>query len=146
MSVSARSSEPSLGQMVAGVTDQVSSLVKLQLELAQSEIKQQVKQGSAGGGLAAGAAVIAFVAVLMLSVAAALGLANVMPGWAAFLVVGGVYLLLAGLLGFLGVRRFQQVKGPQRAQAAVQETKTMLTEHLDRRGGPAVSPQAPAGV
>ena len=53
MSVSARSSEPSLGQMVAGVTEQVSSLVKLQLELAQSEIKQQVKEGATGGGMAA---------------------------------------------------------------------------------------------
>lgn len=146
MSVAARSSEQSLGKMVAGVTDQLSSLVKLQLELAQSEIKQQVKQGTAGGGMAAGAAVVAFVALLMLSVAAALGLANVMPGWAAFLVVGGVYLLVAGLLGFLGVRQFQRIKGPQRAQAAVQETKTMLTEHLDRRGGAAVAPEAPAGV
>jgi cytochrome c biogenesis protein CcdA len=144
MSVSARSSEPSLGQMVAGVTDQVSSLVKLQLELAQTEIKQQVKEGATGGGMAAAAAVLAFVALLMLSVAAALGLANVMPAWAAFLVVAGVYLLVTGILGFVAVKRFQQVKGPQRAQAAAQETKTMLSEHLARRGPTA--PAAPGGV
>lgn len=133
MSVPSRQPDASLGQLVSGATAQMSSLVKLELELAQAEVKAQVQQGAAGGGLAAAAGVIAFVAFLLLSVAAALALALVLPWWAGFLIVGGAYLLLAGLLGFLGVRHFKRIKGLQQTQASVAETQAMLKRHLARR-------------
>ena len=125
--------DQSLGQMVSSVTSNVSSLVRLEIELAKSELTQQVKAGATGGGLAAGAALLALLALVLFSIAAALALAIVMPGWAAFLVVGGVYVLIAALLVFLGMRRFQKIKGPQRATAAFDQTKSVLVERAQIR-------------
>jgi membrane protein implicated in regulation of membrane protease activity len=135
MSANGRTTEDqSLGQLVSSVTSNVSSLVRLEIELAKSEVSQQVKQGAVGGGLAAVAGFLVLLAIILLSIAAALGLANVMPGWAAFLVVGGAYLLIAVLLVLLGVRRFKRIKGPKRASAAFAETKEVLAARSRVRG------------
>jgi O-antigen ligase len=100
--------------------------VRLEIELAKSEVSAQLKQGAVGGGFAALAGFLVLLAIILLSIAAALGLATVMPGWAAFLVVGGAYLLIAVILVLLGVRKFKKVKGPKRASAALTETKEVL--------------------
>jgi membrane protein implicated in regulation of membrane protease activity len=125
--------DPSLGQLVSSVTSNVSSLVRLEIELAKSEVQQQVKQGAVGGGLAAVAGFLVLLSIILFSIAAALGLARVMPGWAAFLVVGGAYLLIALLLVLLGVRRFKRIKGPKRASEAIAETKEVLGQRARLR-------------
>jgi Putative Actinobacterial Holin-X, holin superfamily III len=129
-------SDASIGQLVSNVTSNVSSLVRLEIELAKTEVQQQVKAGAVGGGMAAMAAFLVLLSVILLSIAAALGLAHVVPGWAAFLIVGGAYLLVALLLVFLGIRRFKKIKGPQRTIASVNETKTVLASHVQARTEP----------
>jgi cytochrome c biogenesis protein CcdA len=126
MSANGRTTEDqSLGQLVSSVTSNVSSLVRLEIELAKSEVSQQVKQGAVGGGLAAVAGFLVLLAIILLSM---------MPSWAAFLVVGGAYLLIAVLLVLLGVRRFKRIKGPKRASAAFAETKEVLAARSRVRG------------
>ena len=44
----------------------------------------------------------------------------------AFLIVFGVYLLVAALLGFIGVRKVKKVRGPEKAIAQAQEAKQIL--------------------
>jgi high-affinity Fe2+/Pb2+ permease len=44
----------------------------------------------------------------------------------AFLIVFGFYLLLAALLGFVGLRKVKKVRAPQKAIAQAQETKQVL--------------------
>jgi hypothetical protein len=122
----------SLGQLVSKVTTNASTLVRLEIELAKAELTAQVKKGAAGGGMVAGAAFLAVVAFLLLSFAAVYGLAEVMPVWAAFLVVAGVYLLIAALLGFVASRQFRELKGPERAIAEANKTKDVLAEHAGR--------------
>ena len=43
-----------------------------------------------------------------------------------FLIVFALYILLAGLLGFIGVRKVKQVRAPERAIHQAQETKNIL--------------------
>lgn len=124
-------SDPSLGELVSSVTTNVSSLVRLEIELAKTEVQEQVKQGAVGGGLAVVALFLVLLSTVLLSIAAGLGLAVVLPAWAAFLIVAGVYLLVAAILGLLGVRRFKRIKGPQRAAAALAETKTALANRAN---------------
>ena len=133
MTTDRSSSDTSIGQLVSTVTSNLSSLVRLEIELAKSEIQQQAKQGAVGGGLAAFAAFLVAVTVVLVSIAAALGLSRVMPDWAAFLVVAGVYLLLAVVLVLISVRRFKRIKGPERANAAFEETKSVLTARAQVR-------------
>ena len=40
-----------------------------------------------------------------------------------YLIVFAVYLLIAGLLAFVGLRKFKQVKAPERTIAQVQQNK-----------------------
>ena len=44
----------------------------------------------------------------------------------AFTVVFGVYLLVAALLGYIGVRKVKEVRAPEKAIAQAQETKQIL--------------------
>ena len=45
----------------------------------------------------------------------------------AFLIVFAVYVLIAALLGYIGYRKVQQVRAPERAILQAQETKQALT-------------------
>ena len=44
----------------------------------------------------------------------------------AFLIVFGFYLLLAALLGFIGVRKVKKVRAPEKAIAQANEAKQIL--------------------
>src|SRR4051812_4299461 len=145
MSATSRSvPEQSLGHLVSKVTSNVSSLVRLELELAKAEITAQLREGAAGGGMAVVAGGLALLAGVLLSFAAVYGLAVVMPVWAAFLVVAGVYLLLAALLGYLAVRRFRALKGPGRAIAEAARTPGGLPQHNGAPGAPRPGGPPPA--
>ncbi len=63
---------------------------------------------------------------LLASFAAVYGLNQVFPVWASFLIVAGVYVLVAAILGFLAYRHFKRVKGPERAIAANAATMAAL--------------------
>jgi hypothetical protein len=134
MSSSSRpSSDQSLGQLVSSVTNDVSTLLRLEIELLKTELQSQLQQGAGGGAMVALAAFLGFLASILLSFAAVYGLSYVMPVYAAFLTVAGVYLLLAAILGLVARRKFQQLKGPERALAQVDATKATFAEHAEVR-------------
>jgi hypothetical protein len=63
----------------------------------------------------------------MLSVAFAyfLNMTGLDLAWC-FHIVFGVYLLIAGVLAFVGLRKVKQVRAPERAIHQAQETKSIL--------------------
>jgi uncharacterized membrane protein YqjE len=122
----------SLGAAVKEVAERTSAIVHLELELAALELKRKVTALGIGIGLAAGAAVVLvfMTGFLFASIAAALAL--VMPWWAALLVVTGILLLLAAVLGLLALNRIQKGTPPVPEQA-IQEAK-LTTEALKSNG------------
>lgn len=126
MSTTGKAGGSSIGGLVSQVLADVSALVRLELELARAELSEQAKDGATGFALFLVAAFLAFMAGLLASFAAVYGLAEVMPLWAAFLVVAGVYLLVGALLVFVGVRRLKQLRGPERAKHQLDLTKQAL--------------------
>ncbi|MCP3424129.1 phage holin family protein [Nocardioides pinisoli] len=110
--------DPTLGKLVMDAQRDISSLISKEIQLAKSEIKVSVKHGGVGIGLFAGAAFLALLAIIMLSVALAYFIHWNGDGldlqWA-FLVVFGLYVLIAGLLAFIGLRQVKKVKAPERA-------------------------------
>jgi hypothetical protein len=114
---SASDEDTSIGRLVAGIQQDLTILVRGEIELAKAELRQSVAQGGLGGGLIGAAAFLVLLAVVLGSIALAYGLValGLHPGWA-FLIVAGFYLLLAGALGLLGRNRFGHVRGPERAQ------------------------------
>jgi hypothetical protein len=126
--------EPTIGRLVSDASRDISSLVQKEIQLAKSELKVSVKNGGTGVGLFAGAVFFLLMGLVMFSI----GLAYLFHWngdgldlqWA-FLLVFVIYLLVAALLGYLGYRKVQKVRGPEKAIAEAQKTKAALTT----RGG-----------
>jgi uncharacterized membrane protein YqjE len=90
--------ETSVGDLVSQVTSDLSELFRKEVELAKVEIRDEAKRAGRTGALFGGAGLGGYFALLFLSLAAMFGLAEVMHiGWAA-VVVGAVYLAVAGIL------------------------------------------------
>ena len=113
-----RDDDPTIGRLVADATRDISTLVSKEIELAKSELKVSVKAGGIGAGLFAAAGFVAVLAIIMLSVAIAYFIHWDDKGlelhWA-FLIVFAFYLLVAGLLAFIGLKKVKQVRAPEKA-------------------------------
>ena len=119
--------DPTLGKLVSDASRDLSALVRGEIALAKSELKVSVKAGGVGLGLFGAAAFLAVLGIIMLSVAFAyfLHMTGLDLAWC-FLIVFVVYVLIAGLLAFIGVKKVKQVKAPERAIHQAQETKNIL--------------------
>ena len=124
---SVESDEPTIGKLVVDASRDMSALVRSEIALAKSELRVSIKAGGFSIGMFAGAAFLGLLAVIMLSVAIAyfVHMTGLDLAWC-FLIVFGAYLLIAGLLGFLGVRKIKKVRPPERAIEQAKETKTLL--------------------
>ena len=109
--------EPTIGKLVVDASRDVSSLIKHEIELAKSELKVSVRAGGISIGLFAAAGFLVLLAIIMLSVAIAYFINLIFDidlAWC-FLIVFVLYVLLAGLLGFIGAKTIKKVKPPERA-------------------------------
>ena len=119
--------EPTLGRLIADTSRDLSALVRGEIELAKSELKFSVRAGGVGAAFLAVAAFIGLLALIMLSIAFAFFLDWWIVGTAtAFLIVFGVYLLIAALVALVGVRKLKQVRAPEKTLAAVKSNKQVL--------------------
>ena len=123
----AQQGEPTLGALFSNASRDLSALVQSEIALAKSELRQDAKKGAAGGAMFAVAGVLALVALIMVSVAAAYGIAalGLHPAWA-FLIVGVVYLLVAGALAFVGKNLLARLGPPERTIRSSKETAAFL--------------------
>ena len=86
-----------------------------EIELAKLEVRSTVKSGGAGVGLFAGAAVLLVFSLTFGLIALAEGLVALgIWRWAAYLIVFGLLVLIAGVLVLLGIRHVKRVKAPER--------------------------------
>ncbi|MCT1370060.1 phage holin family protein [Corynebacterium mucifaciens] len=115
----------SIGTLISNASEQVSTLVRGEIELAKAEVIGEVKKGAVGGGLFAAAGVIALYSSFFLFFALAEMLASWMHrGWA-FLIVFLIMLALAGLLAFVGFRKIKKIKAPEKTIESVNELKNL---------------------
>jgi amino acid transporter len=122
--------DPTIGKLVADATRDISSLLHNEIALAKSELKVSVKNGGTGVGLFAAAGFLGVLAIIMISVAFAyfLSMTGLHLAWC-FLIVFGAYLVLAGLLAFVGYRKVRKVRAPERAIKQAKETQSILKRH-----------------
>jgi hypothetical protein len=102
----------STGELIGQLSDQVTRLVRDEVRLAQAEVTQKAKRLGTGAGLFGGAGVVALLGVGALITAAILGLAEVMPGWLAAIIVAVVLFAVAGVLALIGKKDVDQAKPP----------------------------------
>lgn len=104
----------SLGDLVAAATQNLSTLMKQEVALAKLEIKREVTAAGKGAGLLGGAGAVGALGGIFVSIALAYLLNEVLPTFVAFLVVGLVYLLLAGVLALIGKKSLTKVGPPEK--------------------------------
>jgi len=117
--------DKSLGQLLGQLTHDFGDLVSTQVELAKVEIKEEVSRAGKGAGLLTGGGLAAYLALVLLSFAAAWGLAEVMPEGVAFLIVGVVWAAVAAVLYVIGRRELSAV------QPVPPQTKQSLKEDAE---------------
>jgi hypothetical protein len=122
--------EVSLGDLVGRLTEDLGSLVQGHVQLAKEEITAEVKQAGRGAGLVGGSALAGWIALLLLSFALAWGLAELFEStWLGFLVVGGIWGVVAASLFVTGRRELQEVEPvPEQTMKELEEDKRWLSE------------------
>ena len=130
---------PGVGEIVKNITDDVKLLVRDEVQLAKSELVPAAKNAGIGAGMLGAAGYFAISALLVLYFAAAFGLAEVMPTWLAFLIVGVVLLGIAAVLGLIGLMLIRKVKGPKRTIASANATIAELKAAVQRSNDAATS-------
>ncbi|MEV0582897.1 phage holin family protein [Nonomuraea sp. NPDC050310] len=115
--------EESLGSLVAQATDQISTLVRSEIELAKSELSFNLKKVGTAAGAFAGAAFMLHLCLILISFALAFLLALWLPVWASFLIVTAVYLLVAAGAIWFGVRKLKGMDGMKRTTRSLKGLK-----------------------
>jgi uncharacterized membrane protein YqjE len=115
--------DPTLGALVHDMTQQISTLVRDEMRLAQAEMTQKGKQAGLGIGLFGGAGVVALYGLGTLLAAVILALALVMPAWLAALIVTVVLFAVAAVLSLKGKSNVSKATPakPEEAMAGIKE-------------------------
>lgn len=104
----------SLFSLIGDLPGLLMDLVRGEIEHLKQELIQKAAQAGIGIGLLVGAATFLFFALGVFITAAVLGLAVVLPAWAAALIVGGALLLIAVVLVLIGVASLKKgARGPE---------------------------------
>jgi predicted RND superfamily exporter protein len=115
-------SERSLPELFSDMTSELGLLVRKEIELAQTEVREEVSHLGQGLGLFAATAAVGFVALVLIAFAAAWGLSELVPEGVAFLVVGVVFVVVAvALLSKAKAQLKQFSPVPQRTVETVKE-------------------------
>ena len=120
-------SNASVGEMIGHVAQDLSLLMRQEIELAKAEIKQEVSKTGKAAGLLGGAGFAGYMVLLFASIAAWWGLANVMDqGWAA-LIVTAIWAIIGAVLFTVGRARMKQVNPkPEQTVETVKELPDTL--------------------
>jgi hypothetical protein len=108
--------DQSLGELVATATKDISALIRMEKELAISEVREKVKSTlpmAAGGILIA---VCGLPAVLMFSTFVALGIGTWVGNMWGFLCMAGFWAIVmaaGGVFALMGMRKLQRTGGPK---------------------------------
>jgi hypothetical protein len=130
--------DQSLGDLVALAAKDVSQLIRYEIDLAKTELRSDMKRVGLAGALGGVAAFVGCLVIVLLCIAFAYGLVALgIWRWAAFLIVAGACVLLAGTAVGIAMLKLRRLSGLKRTRKSVTEGFGML-----RREGqePAISP------
>ena len=118
----------SAAELLREIASTVTALARTELELARTELRSDIHQELSAVRTLALAAVGALIGLTLLFVAAALGLAELMPAWGAALLLAALVLGTAAAIGALGWG--QRVRTPlERTRRSLEADIDWTTEH-----------------
>ncbi len=109
-------------ELLKDLSEQTTTLVRQEIELAKAEMTAKGKQVGIGAGAFGGAALVGLYAFGALTAAIILALSTAVDGWLAALIVGVVYAAVAGVLALVGKNK-TQAGAPPVPERAISSTK-----------------------
>ncbi len=126
--------EQSVAELIQRLSDQSTTLVRQEIELAKAELSAKGKRAGIGAGMFGGAGVFGLYAGGTLTACVVLALSTAMAAWLAALIVTVALGVVAGGLALAGKRKVQQATPPVPEQTIesvkedVEWTKTRAKE------------------
>jgi len=105
-----------IGDLLKQLSEQTSTLVRQELELAKAEFSQKGKQAGVGAGLLGAGGIVGLLALGALTATLILLLATFLEPWIAALIVTVVYAAIAGVLALQGKGRVKEATPPMPEQ------------------------------
>jgi uncharacterized membrane protein YqjE len=127
-------SDRPVAELLQELSQQTTTLLRSELELAKLEMSEKGKRAGIGAGMFGAAGVLALYAVGALTACLILALATAMTAWVAALIVAAAYGATAGGLALMGRTKVGQAVPPVPEQATesvkedVQWTKSRATQ------------------
>ena len=122
----------SVGELLSQVASDVQTLFRQEVELAKTEVKQEAAKAGKAAGMYGGAGFAGYMVLLFLSLAAVLGLANVMDGGWAALIVTAVWAVVAAVLYARGRARMRTVSPTPEQTVETMKENTQWARHPTR--------------
>lgn len=128
-------SQRPLGDLVVEVTENASTLVREEIELAKAEVSEKVAKILRGSVVGIAAGIFAFLALILIMHGVAWLLAEELfdgKAWPGFFVEAAIFLLVAALAGFIASKALKQGAPPVPEQAIEEAklTKEMLEKEV----------------
>ena len=141
MQPSSDAERKSVGQLVVDVSDQTSTLIREEIELAKTEVSEKVNQLVRGSvlGVVAGVFLVFALILAMEGVAWLLNDEVFNNPWLGFLVEAAAFVLIGALAVLIAVRAFKRGAPPTPDQAI--EQARLTRERLERAPSVKASPE-----
>lgn len=124
--------DASIGDLVKNATTQVSTLVRSEIELAKTEVTDQVKKAGIGGGMFAAAALFLLLSLppltFMFAHLISMWMGTKTWTWFGFLIIFLVLLLIAVICALIGLAKVKKVRKPQRTIDSVSDLKLAVPQ------------------
>jgi putative superfamily III holin-X len=104
--------ERPVGELLRELSQQTTTLVRQELELAKAELAEKGRRAGVGAGLLTGAGVMGLAALGALTACFIAALSTAMETWLGALIVALVYAAIAGGLALVGKTRVKQATPP----------------------------------
>lgn len=121
-----KAAKTSLGDLIAEVSRDFSTLLRQEMELAKAELRQSATRAGKGAGMYGGAGVAGHFAVLFLSVALWWGLGYLVGNAWSAVIVAVLWAIVALVLFLIGRREMKAVKGMPQTVESIKEIPDTL--------------------
>jgi MFS family permease len=112
-----RQDDRPVSELLKDLSEQTSTLVRQEMELARAELTEKGKRAGIGAGMFGGAGLFGFFAFAVLTACFVLALTEAVDPWLAALIVAAVYGAIAGVLALTGKSQVQKATPPVPEQA-----------------------------
>jgi Putative Actinobacterial Holin-X, holin superfamily III len=128
-----RASSESLGELLAEVSRDLSTLMRQEVELAKAELTQSATRAGKGAGMFGGAGVAAIMALLFISITVWWALGYLIGNAWSALVVAVIWGIVAAILAMRGKKEIDQIRGMPKTVDSLKKIPDVVTRNEENR-------------